>query len=182
MRLILFSALILFSSCSAQWHLKRAIQKGLKPSEKTSIVHDTLYVDRIHDSIRIIAKVDTFKVEKDCDELQKAKTTISKNKAIDVLQKDLCPKASIDTTYQMPVTIQEKHYDVPVTVKISSLGGKIDYSIEMGKVKIPFVKSETSQEFTAQYGVKWYWVLIALAAGIILGFGGAVYLHYINSR
>lgn len=58
--------LFFFTSCSAEWHLKQAIKKGIEVKKDTVIITDTLVIDSVVIDTTVIAKeVDTLYIEKD---------------------------------------------------------------------------------------------------------------------
>lgn len=63
--LLLF--IVLLSSCSAEWHIRRAIKKNPRILRADTIqVHDTLYVPQVHYDTTIISKpIDTVLIEKE---------------------------------------------------------------------------------------------------------------------
>lgn len=63
--LLLF--IVLLSSCSAEWHIRRAIKKNPRILKADTIqVHDTLYVPQVHYDTTIISnQIDTILIEKE---------------------------------------------------------------------------------------------------------------------
>ncbi len=169
MRIILFLSALLLCSCSANWHLKKAINKGLKPEVTKQIVHDTVTVTKINDKKDQSVRVDTVMVEKDCDELIKAETPKEKKKALNDLQKNLCPTFKLDTTYQVKIKAQGKEYEFPIRIKIDSGPAGTHYSAMASEMEIPIVKEETTEKFVAKYGIQWYWLIVAILGGFIIG-------------
>lgn len=57
---------LILTSCSAEWHLKQAIKKGVETKKDTVRVIDTLVIDSVKIDTAIISKeLDTLYIEKD---------------------------------------------------------------------------------------------------------------------
>ena len=86
-RIMLLSMIVLLNSCSAQWHLKRAVKKdptilveGTLVVKDTVVVppvvitdtvttkqHDTIIVEKDRLKVRIVKRLDTLIIEGKCD-------------------------------------------------------------------------------------------------------------------
>jgi len=159
--------IILLSSCSPEWHLGRAIKKGIKPETSIVTKTDTLYVGTVSDSLTQIVVVKTEKVKSDCDSLLKA-NPVKETFYIRKIQKEVCAGVSIDSVYQIPFVFQDSTYFIPVHVIISSDGGEFKWKIKGQEFSVP-VKTETAVN-KYLYGIKWWWLLIVACIGAFFGF------------
>jgi hypothetical protein len=168
MRYILI--LLIFSGCSANWHLKRAISKGIQPEVEHHIVHDTVHIETIKDRIVEVPTFDTMQIVWSCDTLKKAVGKKQRDHATQRIQEKICPKISVDSTYQIELEAQGKKYKIPIHVVISSDGERISYDIKSGALEVPFEEDNIVNKFVAKYGVDWKWLVIAILVALIVGF------------
>lgn len=57
---------LILTSCSAEWHLKQAIKKGIEVKKDTIRVTDTLVIDSVRVDTTVISKeIDTIFIQKD---------------------------------------------------------------------------------------------------------------------
>ena len=163
--------ILLFSSCSANFHLRQALKKGIKP--ETTIVNktDSIFFGSLNDSISQIVIYKTVEVKENCDSLLKAnpgKDTIYIRK----IQKQICPRISIDSIYQIKIRIQDSTYFVPVHVLISSDGGKFHWKIKLSEFNVVVKTQTTKNIYKPESPIKWWWLVVTaflfLFVGILL--------------
>lgn len=66
MNKIFYIALFLLTSCSAEWHLKRAIKKGIEVKKDTISIHDTVITKEVYHDTTVVTKPnDTLYFTKD---------------------------------------------------------------------------------------------------------------------
>lgn len=170
---IILGLCILLQSCGSNFYLKRAklntlkaIAHGAKADLMNTIKHDTLYIDKIHDRIVNVTKIDTVKLEALCPEV---KTLIQKK----ALQKAVCPEVSKDTTYTLYAKIQGKKYPIGIHIKASSIDGIASLQVDSKDLEIPFIKEVDSVNLEPGNFIKWWQVVLiglgCLIAGFILG-------------
>jgi len=158
----------LFTSCGSNYYLKRsrknmlhALQLGAKVDSLKTVIHDTITVTSINDSVRTVAKIDTVTLKELCPEV----TTEIKKKA---LQKAVCPNDSIDQHFNIDVTMGGHKYEIPVSLKAWSIGGKAGYNFNVEKTNFEYVKTEIQVEAKPNdHGLKW-WQLALSAIGILI--------------
>lgn len=163
--------LLLLSSCSANFHLRQALKKGIKP--ETTIVNktDSIFFGSLNDSISQIVIYKTVEVNADCDSLLKAnpeKDTIYIRK----IQKKVCPRIAIDSVYRISLIVQDSTYFINVHVFINSDGGKFTWKITGNDLNIPIKTQTIKNTYKPESPIKWWWLVITafffLFVGIIL--------------
>lgn len=167
--LLILSAL-LFTSCGSNFYLKRAklntlkaIAHGAKIDSLKTIKHDTLYLDKIHDRIVNVTRIDTLKLKELCPEV---KTSIQKK----ALQKAVCPEVSKDTTYTLYAKIQGKKYPIGIHIKASSIDGTASLQVDSKDLEIPFIKEVNSVNLQPGNIIKWWQVALIGLGCLIVGF------------
>jgi len=154
----------------ANKHLNRAIELGAEVDSLKKVVHDTITVTSIRDSIQTVAKIDTVTLKELCPEV----TTVVKKKAI---QKAVCPNDSIDKVINIPFTMGVHKYQIPVHLKAWSISGKAGYDFKVLKDKFEYTKTEIKTEIKpAERKSNWYWFLIT---GIFIGVIGMILIRRI---
>lgn len=162
--------LLILSGCSANWHLKKAISKGIQPEVEHQIVHDTVRIETIKDRLVEVPHFDTVQVVWSCDTLKIAGNKKQRDHAVRRIQEKICPKIAVDSTYDIHLEAQGKKYKIPIHVKISSDGEQIAYEIKSGALEVPFEEDNIINKFVAKYGVDWKWLVIAILVALIVGF------------
>lgn len=154
----------------AQKLLARAVEKGATVDTVTLLKHDTLRFSAFRDLISTTLIVNPTFVTKACQEIQKARTQGQKDKAVENLQRELCPPVSLDTTYQMKLQAQGKDYSLPIHVVINTKGG-FHYLIESGVLEVPIVREENKIAISAGRTEFQYWkgVISGLLLGLVIG-------------
>ena len=156
---------VLFCSCSASWHLKKAIQKGAKIDSTYSIKYDTICSESIRDSIiNIIQEVDTAAILALCEEIKGSTApTIRK------IQIVACKAFRFDSTYQVVITAQDTSFHYPIRVRVYVGPDLHDFSIDIPKISIPVKTSETDVHISAPARIPWWiWIIIAAMGLVIL--------------
>lgn len=160
--------LILLSSCSADFHLKRAIKKGANLETKTTIEYDTIEVPTTKDSLIYQKVADTSKLKSLCDSLlnQPKKAETAKK-----IQELVCPEIIDTMTLEIPLTVNDSLYKIKVKVLIEAIGGSLKANLQNEPSKITYVKSTVSKtEITAPpQKIKWWHVLIVGLACLVFG-------------
>lgn len=164
---------ILLCSCQSGYYLRRAkvntlraIANGAKIDSVTQSVHDTLYIDPIHDKVTNVTKVDTVKLKTICPE-------VTTRPQIKSLQKIVCPEVTKDTTYAFNVNVQGKKYHVGIHIVASSIDGATSLQVDSKDLDIPFIKQETKVNLQPGNSMKWRQIALigfgCLIVGIIIG-------------
>jgi hypothetical protein len=63
-------------------------------------------------------------------------------KTIKEIQNMVCPDVKKDTTYHQDIEIQGKHFDNPIHIIASSIGGHASLKVDAKPLVIPFIKEE----------------------------------------
>lgn len=159
----------------AKWHLDQAIAKGAEVKSIQQIKWDTMFIERIQDRIVYVPTVDTSKLGVLCAELLAAskpptpstpggapgKRPRPPGETVKDIQKTVCPEIAKDTTYKVPVTVDGKRYDLPVHLRMQSLDGRFLYSLETGKVEVPFKSTETTLQVKGRRPTWWDFIIFA---------------------
>ena len=161
--------LFVLCSCSANWHLKRAIKKGLKPEVTEKIIHDSIFVKSDSIILQAQAQPDTIKIIQECDSLIKA-SPAQKTIIIKKIQKEACPQINKDSTFYISVEVQGQKFNLPIQVHFIASGGTVQVSIKSFEKKIPFISKEEINKYQAKEGIKWYWLIVTFLTGLIIAF------------
>lgn len=172
MKKFIVIAILLFS-CQSGYYLRRAkintlkaIANGAKIDSVTTSVHDTLYINPIHDKVTNVTKVDTVKLKTLCPE-------VITRPQIKQLQKIVCPEITKDTTYTFNVNVQGKKYHVGIHIVASSIDGATSLQVDSKDLDIPFIKQETKVNLQPGNSMKWWQIVLigmgSLLAGVIIG-------------
>lgn len=112
--------MILLESCSAQWHLKRAIAKDPKIAQDTTVIWDTTIVTqsvRVSDTVTI-KEVDTVTIVKDG-------VRVEMRRYFDTIAVDVeCPPDTIKVYKEVPIR-QVVKQDSPKSMGIGAALGII---------------------------------------------------------
>jgi hypothetical protein len=145
------------TSCSAGWHLRRAIAKGLKIDTTRTQKIDSATVHGLQADGDQEKQVNMDSLLQNCRDLLSAaqnqkpvnqlenggaqvKTTAEQIKK--KIQRTVCPQESIDSTYTGTLSIQGVNYTLPLHVVIKANDGHLKWMVKLGDVKAPFVKEE----------------------------------------
>lgn len=95
-------------------------------------------------------------------------------KTIKEIQKMVCPDVKKDTVYHQDIEIQGKHFDNPIHIIASSIGGQASLKVDAKSLVIPFVKEDVKVIATPANIRKWWenWLIYLgiLVFGVIVGF------------
>lgn len=188
--IVVTALLLLFlSSCGPAATLKRAhkryekqirkaIDQGAKVDTFKTVKYDSLRSQELHHSFTMQLEVHPNIIVQECIQLQAAKTTKQRNKAIREIQKSLCPETKLDSVYQLNVRSNMGNFLLPVHIRFETTEGKLSYSLDVSKASIPF-KAETNKvEVSAGYTL-WNMIIafiIGAACGIVF------YVLYLRKR
>jgi hypothetical protein len=156
-----FLILLVFCSCSGKWHankalyhLNKAIEKGADVDTIRQIKRDTVRSVEVRDRIQYVPVVDTAALADLCADLVRVDTVKvqapAKRLIVQSIQKKVCPKIDLDSTYSIPFVWMGKEYQLPVRVRIQGDGAGIDYNFDAGNVDIPIVTSQTNLSVKAR--------------------------------
>lgn len=160
--------LILLSSCSANFHLKQAIKKGLKPETTIVTKTDSIYIGSVSDSLTQIVLFQTETVKSDCDSLLKA-NPVKEPVYIRKIQKEVCPRIAVDSIYQIPFIVQDSTYFIPVHVLINSEGGKFKWKLTGKEIDITVKTHTTKNTYTSENRIKWWWLVVTAFVFLLIG-------------
>jgi hypothetical protein len=158
----------------AKWHLDQAIAKGAEVKSIQKIVRDTMWIERIQDRLVYVPVVDTSRLGTLCAELLAArhpsvppspgtpgKRPRPPGETVKDIQNTVCPEIRKDTTYNVPLTVDGKGYDLPVHIRMASIDGRFSYDLETGEVEVAYVKSETTLEVKGKRPTWWDFIIFA---------------------
>jgi hypothetical protein len=143
---------LLLSGCSAQWHLRKAISKDptiLTQGVVVERVIDTIevYLPPIDTTLNVVIPADTLRGVAPLQKLIASGLTFQNDRQI--------VRVAFDPlTEDISVEAQSKEFHYHARVKLAGRWYRVPYEYE-----------KTTIQPRVQYGIDWWWLLVALIVG-----------------
>jgi hypothetical protein len=179
-KIILFSlvsTIILVGCRSAQWHLDKAVEKGLEIEKEVITEIDSVLLAPVKDEK--VANVDTAAILALCKDLNNTfdpsfaepeKQKEKRKETTKKMQREICPQ--VDSLYHISIIVEDTVFQFPLRVIIED--GR--YSLETWQFVVPYTKTTDKTTYIPPDIGYTFWTLIfvgimcAMAGGVVAGF------------